>query len=133
MVGSRRGGVILNEHKRCKPEIMAFSNELVYEHVLELIGGKDHNKLFGSNLVAFNIRGLKAAQHYNRAELQACKEQQELFKKEAVRMIGAYGKILSFLDTECFTTGDFLADETVIRVLSGEQRCFGSNTRISES
>lgn len=226
-VGSRRGGVILNEHRRCEPAIMAFSNELVYEHVLELIGENDHNKLFGSNLVAFDIRGLKAAQHYNRAEIQACKEIIQLFVekygeevkqdigiitpfskqasmlqkeirdveigtvhvfqgaekkyilfscvvddaeempglynfiggkcnllnvafsrakkqfifvgniqaakrsrnylKEAVRMIGTYGKIFSFFDTECFTTGDFLADETVIRVLSGKQTCFGSD------
>lgn len=227
MVGSRRGGVILNEHWRCEPAIMAFSNELVYEHVLELIGENDHDKLFGSNLIAFDIRGLKAAQHYNRAEIQACKEIIQLFVekygeevkqdigiitpfskqksmlqaeirdvdigtvhvfqgaekkyilfscvvddaeetpglynfiggkcnlinvafsramkqfifignlqaakrsgnylKEAVRMIETYGKIFSFFDTEYFTTGDFLADETVIRVLSGKQMCFGSD------
>lgn len=233
MVGSRRGGVILNEHRRCEPAIMAFSNELVYEHVLELIGENDHNKLFGSNLVAFDIRGLKAAQHYNRAEIRACKEIIQLFVekygeevkqdigiitpfskqasmlqkeirdveagtvhvfqgaekkyilfsgvvddteetpglynfiggkcnllnvafsrakkqfifvgniqaakhsrnylKEAVRMIGTYGKVFSFFDTEYLTTGNvlsadnFLADETVIRVLSGKQMCFGSD------
>lgn len=227
MVGSRRGGVILNEHRRCEPAIMAFSNELVYEHVLELIGENDHDKLFGSNLIAFDIRGLKAAQHYNLAEIQACKEIIQLFVekygeevkqdigiitpfskqksmlqaeirdveigtvhvfqgaekkyilfscvvddaeetpglynfiggkcnllnvafsrakkqfifignlqaakrsrnylKEAVRMIGTYGKIFSFFDAEYFTTGDFLADETVIRVLSGKQMCFGSD------
>ena len=233
MVGSRRGGVILNEHRRCEPAIMAFSNELVYEHVLELIGENDQNKLFGSNLVAFDIRGLKAAQHYNRAEIQACKEIIQLFVekygeevkrdigiitpfskqasmlqkeirdvetgtvhvfqgaekkyilfscvvddaeetpglynfiggkcnllnvafsrakkqfifvgniqaakrsrnylKEAVRMIGTYGKVFSFFDSEYLTTDDdlsadnFLADETVIRVLSGKQMCFGSD------
>lgn len=225
--GSRRGGVILNEHRRCEPAIMAFSNELVYEHVLELIGENNHNKLFGSNLVAFDIRGLKAAKHYNRAEIQACKEIIQLFVekygedvkqdigiitpfskqasmlqmeirdvesgtvhvfqgaekkyiifscvvddaeetpglynfiggkcnllnvvfsrakkqfifvgnlqaakcsrnylKEAVRIIGTYGKIFSFFDTERFTTGDLLADETVMRVLSGKQMCFGSD------
>lgn len=225
--GSRRGGVILNEHRRCEPAIMAFSNELVYEHVLELIGENDHNKLFGSNLVAFDIRGLKAAQHYNRAEIQACKEIIQLFVekygeevkqdigiitpfskqktmlqmeirdvesgtvhafqgaekkyiifscvvddaeetlglynfiggkcnllnvafsrakkqfifvgnlqaakrsknylKEAVRIIRTYGKIFSFFDAECFNTGDFLADETVMRVLSGKQTCFGAD------
>ena len=227
LVGSRRGGVILNEHRRCEPAIMAFSNELVYEHVLELIGENDHNKLFGSNMVAFDIRGLKAAQHYNRAELQACKEIVQLFVekygeevkqdigiitpfskqasmlkqeirdveigtvhvfqgaekkyilfscvvddaeetpglynfiggkcnllnvafsrakkqfifignlqaakrsrnylKEAVRMIGTYGKIFSFFDTEYVTMGDFFADETIIRVLSGKQMCCGSD------
>ncbi len=226
-VGSRRGGVILNEHRRCEPAIMAFSNELVYEHVLEIIGEDNHNKLFGSNLVAFDIRGLKAAQHYNRAEIQACKEIIRLFVekygeevkqdigiitpfskqasmlrkeiqdvesgtvhvfqgaekkyilfscvvddaektpglynfiggkcnllnvafsrakeqfifvgnlqaaecsgnylKEAVRIIRRDGKIFSFFDTECFTRGDFLADETVMRVLSGKQTCFGSD------
>lgn len=233
MVGNRRGGVILNEHRRCEPAIMAFSNELVYEHVLELIGENDHNKLFGSNLVAFDIRGLKADQHCNQAEIQACKEIIQLFVekygeevkqdigiitpfskqasmlrkeirdvetgtvhvfqgaekkyilfscvvddteetlglykfigekcnllnvafsraekqfifvgniqvakcsrnylKEAVRMIGTYGKVFSFFDTGYLTTDDvlsmdnFIAEETVIRVLSGKQRCFESD------
>ena len=247
VVGSRRGGVILNEHRRCEPAIMAFSNELVYEHVLELIGKDDHNKLFGSNLVAFDIRGLKATQHYNLAEIQACKEIVHLFVekygeevkqdigiitpfskqaamlqkeisgvetgtvhvfqgaekkyilfscvvddaeetpglyhfiggkcnllnvafsrakkqfifvgniqaarrsgnylKEAIGMIGTYGKIFSFFDSEYLTAGNsltvgnsltgggdksltadyFLADETVIRVLSGEQTRSGSD------
>lgn len=227
MAGSRRGGVILNEHRRCEPAIMTFSNELVYEHVLELIGENDSNKLFGSNLVAFDIRGLKTVQHYNRAEIQACKEIVRLFVekygeevkqdigiitpfsqqasmlrkeirdveigtvhvfqgaekkyilfscvvddagktsglynfiggkcnllnvafsrakkqfifvgniqaaklsgnylKEAVRVIGSYGKIFSFFDTRCFSTGDFFEDEAVIRILSGKQTCFGSD------
>ncbi|MBT9775377.1 hypothetical protein GPL15_02490 [Clostridium sp. MCC353] len=79
MAGSRRGGVILNEHRRCEPAIMAFSNELVYGHVLELTGDNNNDKLFGSNLAAFDIRGVKAAQHYNSLEIQACKEIIELF------------------------------------------------------
>ena len=106
-VGSRRGGVILNEHRRCEPAIMAFSNELVYEHVLELIGENDHNKLFGSNLVAFDIRGLKAAQHYNRAEIQACKEIIQLFVekygeevKQDIGIITLFSKQASMLQKE---------------------------------
>ena len=48
-------------------------------------------------------------------------------------MIGTYGKVFSFFDSEYLTTDDdlsadnFLADETVIRVLSGKQMCFGSD------
>lgn len=58
--------------------------------------------------------------------IQAAKRSRN-YLKEAVRMIGTYGKIFSFFDTECFATGDFLADETVIRVLSGKQTRFGAD------
>ena len=99
--------MILNEHRRCEPAIMAFSNELVYEHVLEIIGEDNHNKLFGSNLVAFDIRGLKAAQHYNRAEIQACKEIIRLFVekygeevKQDIGIITPFSKQASMLRKE---------------------------------
>ena len=82
MVGDIRQGVILTEHRRCEPAIMAFSNKYVYNHVLELVGTDDNRKLFGSNLTAFDIRGFKAAQHYNVAEIQACQEIVRIFVRE---------------------------------------------------
>lgn len=82
MVGDIRQGVILTEHRRCEPAIMAFSNKYVYNHVLELVGTDDNRKLFGSNLTAFDIRGFKAAQHYNIAEIQACQEIVRIFVRE---------------------------------------------------
>lgn len=75
-------GVILNEHRRCEPAIMAFSNQYIYHNVLELKGENNQNKLFGANLVAFDIRGQKAAQHYNQAEIDACEELVAKFVKE---------------------------------------------------
>lgn len=79
-IGDRAGGVILNEHRRCEPSIMAFSNEYVYHKVLDLKGKDNHDeRLFGSNLIAFDIRGYKAAQHYNSAEIWACSEIVRLF------------------------------------------------------
>lgn len=77
--GGRTGGVILNQHRRCEPAIMAFSNQYVYNNVLELIGRDNNDKLFGSNLAAFDIRGRKAAEHYNVTELQACREIVRIF------------------------------------------------------
>ncbi len=74
-------GVILNEHRRCEPAIMSFSNQYVYHNVLELIGSDDLDKLFGTNLAVFDIRGFKASQHYNQAEIDACKEIVEQFIK----------------------------------------------------
>lgn len=75
-------GVILNEHRRCEPAIMSFSNQNVYHNVLELIGSDDLDKLFDTNLAAFDIRGRKEIQHYNQAEIGACKEIVEQFIKK---------------------------------------------------
>ena len=72
-VGDHTGGVILNEHRRCEPAIMAFSNRFIYSGVLRLIGKDDPDKLFGSNLIALDIRGFKEKQHCNLAEIDACK------------------------------------------------------------
>lgn len=79
LMGKKKTGVILNEHRRCEPAIMVFSNEFVYNHVLKIIGKNDNDKLFGRNLVAFDIRGIKAREHYNVAEIYACKEIIQLF------------------------------------------------------
>lgn len=81
VVDGKDCGVILNEHRRCEPAIMSFSNQNIYHNVLELIGSNDLDKLFGTNLVAFDIRGVKANQHYNQAEIDACKEIVEQFIK----------------------------------------------------
>jgi len=88
IIGDRAGGVILNEHRRCEPSIMAFSNRHIYHNVLTLIGDDDNDKLFGRNLVAFDVRGFKAKEHYNQAEIDACKqivEQLTVQYGEAVR------------------------------------------------
>lgn len=74
MIGGHCGGVILNEHRRCEPSIMAFSNRHIYSNVLSLIGDNDHDKLYGHNLVAFDVRGFKAKEHYNQTEIDACKQ-----------------------------------------------------------
>ncbi|PDO10700.1 MAG: hypothetical protein BLM47_05690 [Candidatus Reconcilbacillus cellulovorans] len=69
-----RIGVMLTEHRRCERSIMSFSNRYVYEEKLELVKPDRHDKLFGANLVAFDIRGLKdASKHHNHAEVSACK------------------------------------------------------------
>lgn len=74
MRGEKRCGVILDEHRRCERSIMAFSNQYIYHGVLKFTVDDDNNKLFGANLVAFDIRGTKALKHYNQAEIDACKE-----------------------------------------------------------
>jgi len=53
---------------------MEFSNRHIYQNVLKLIEDDDPHKLFNSNLVAFDVRGLKAKEHYNQAEIDACKK-----------------------------------------------------------
>lgn len=74
VIDDRPGGVMLNEHRRCEPSIMAFSNRHIYHNVLTLIGDDNNDKLFGCNLVAFDVRGFKAKEHYNQAEIDACKQ-----------------------------------------------------------
>ena len=82
IIGEQTGGVILNEHRRCEPAIMAFSNSHIYQDVLVLIGKDDDNKLFGNNLVAFDVRGFKSKEHYNQAEIDACKKIVDMLVKQ---------------------------------------------------
>lgn len=81
MVEDKMCGVVLDEHRRCESAIMAFSNQYVYRNVLKLKKENDLKKLFGTNLLAFDIRGFKEIQHYNQAEINACKEIVDVFVK----------------------------------------------------
>jgi len=74
IVGEQAGGVILNEHRRCEQSIMEFSNRHIYQNALRLIEDDDQHKLFNSNLIAFDVRGFKDKEHYNQAEIDACKK-----------------------------------------------------------
>lgn len=78
----QKSGVVLNEHIRCEPAIMSFSRQYIYHSELDIKEKDDHNKLFGKNLLAFDIRGNKASQHYNLAEIDACKNIVDLYVQE---------------------------------------------------
>lgn len=66
--------IVLNEHMRCEPSIMNFSNQYVYDNVLTFMTEDTTvNKLLNKNLLAFDIRGAKSIQHFNQAEVEACK------------------------------------------------------------
>ncbi|MBM7855426.1 superfamily I DNA and/or RNA helicase [Desulfohalotomaculum tongense] len=72
-LNSKYMGIILQEHRRCEPNIMTYSNEHVYANNLIICTKDDHNKPFGSNLVAIDVRGKKYPySHYNQYELDVC-------------------------------------------------------------
>ncbi|NGP61390.1 hypothetical protein FLT15_24475 [Paenibacillus thiaminolyticus] len=74
-MGTKKKGIILNEHRRCEASIMRFSNFHVYNDMLLLTKEDKSDKPFGANLVAFDIRGLKEAySHHNYSEISACKK-----------------------------------------------------------
>jgi len=74
-MGIKKKGIILNEHRRCEASIMRFSNFHVYHDMLVLKKEDNPNKLFGANIVAFDIRGVKEKSlHYNYSEVAACKK-----------------------------------------------------------
>ncbi|MEB9896432.1 AAA domain-containing protein [Bacillus cereus] len=74
-MGMKKKGIILNEHRRCEASIMRFSNFHVYNEMLLLTKKDNSEKLFGANLVAFDIRGLKEVHsHHNFSEISACKK-----------------------------------------------------------
>jgi superfamily I DNA and/or RNA helicase len=74
-MGKKKKGIILNEHRRCESNIMRFSNLYVYNEMLILTKKDNADKLFGANLVAFDIRGLKEAYaHRNFSEISACQK-----------------------------------------------------------
>ncbi|MCH3963312.1 MAG: AAA domain-containing protein [Clostridium sp.] len=77
---NKRTGIILNEHRRCEESIIKFSNKFVYHDKL-IVTNKDNNeKLFGNNLIAFDVRGIKGEQHFNNLEISACKKIVEEYK-----------------------------------------------------
>ncbi|QOS80575.1 hypothetical protein JNUCC31_06635 [Paenibacillus sp. JNUCC31] len=69
----KRKGLILTEHRRCEESIMQFSNQHVYGGILTIVNQDNHNKLFGNNLVAVDVRGLKNIRtHTNMSEVRVC-------------------------------------------------------------
>lgn len=75
-------GIVLNEHRRCEKNIMKFSNDLIYKGLLSVKEDNDYKKLFGSNLIAFDIRGTKEKYHFNKLEISVCKKIIEEYKTE---------------------------------------------------
>ncbi|OAO89122.1 hypothetical protein AXX17_ATUG04230 [Arabidopsis thaliana] len=74
-MGSKKKGIILTEHRRCEANIMRFSNFHVYRDMLVLFKEDESNKLFGANIVAIDIRGVKEkSSHHNYSEIAACKK-----------------------------------------------------------
>ncbi|MFD7524648.1 AAA domain-containing protein [Paenibacillus chitinolyticus] len=70
-----RKGMILTEHRRCEESIMLFSNRYVYGNILSIVNKDNYSKLFGGNLVAIDVRGLKDRKaHINLSEVQMCKK-----------------------------------------------------------
>jgi superfamily I DNA and/or RNA helicase len=89
---NKKTGIILNEHRRCEESIIKFSNKFIYQDKL-IVTNKDNNgKLFGNNLIAFDVRGVKGEQHFNKLEISACKKIVEEYKNsyghEVVKRIG---------------------------------------------
>lgn len=71
---NNKTGIVLNEHRRCEKSIMEFSNKNIYKEKLIVVTPDNNDKLFGSNLIAFDIRGAKGKYHYNKLEINACKK-----------------------------------------------------------
>ncbi|NQX69859.1 hypothetical protein HQN90_27370 [Paenibacillus alba] len=97
-MGNKKKGVILDEHRRCESNIMKFSNFHVYNEMLHLTKADNLDKLFGANLVAFDIRGLKDQYaHRNRSEIRACQRIVEmLVEKYGVDIRNNIGIITPF-------------------------------------
>ena len=70
----KKFGIILEEHRRCENSIVQFSNKYVYSNRLNIVNKDNHNKLFGSNLVAFDVRGIQTVSNVNELEVDICKK-----------------------------------------------------------
>ncbi|MFS0858523.1 AAA domain-containing protein [Paenibacillus taichungensis] len=80
--GTRRG-LILTEHRRCEKSIMQFSNHHVYGGILTIVNQDNHEKLFGKNLVAVDVRGLKNNRtHINMSEVNVCQRLVETYVQQ---------------------------------------------------
>ncbi|MBP1047290.1 hypothetical protein I6N96_13485 [Enterococcus sp. BWM-S5] len=78
-----KNAIVLNEHMRCEKSIMKFSNQYVYDNVLTFMKqDTTEGKLLDKNLLAFDIRGTKSTQHFNQAEIDACKRIVEALVEE---------------------------------------------------
>jgi len=97
-MGLKKKGIILNEHRRCEANIMRFSNLHVYNKMLLLTKDDNQDKLFGANLVAFDVRGLKDAYlHRNFSEITACQKiVQLLIKRYGTEIVNEIGIITPF-------------------------------------
>ncbi|WP_187118719.1 AAA domain-containing protein [Risungbinella massiliensis] len=67
-------GIILEEHRRCEESIAHFSNKYVYNSKLQVVKKDNHQKLFGRNLVAFDVRGPQSNENTNEMEVIICKK-----------------------------------------------------------
>jgi len=78
-----RKGLILTEHRRCEKSIMQFSNRHVYGGILTIVNQDNHDKLFGNNLVAVDVRGLKNIRtHSNMSEVRVCQRLVETYVEQ---------------------------------------------------
>ncbi|WP_407314275.1 AAA domain-containing protein [Desulfosporosinus sp. SB140] len=69
----RREGIILEEHRRCERSIIEYSNRYVYSNKLKVFKNDNHEKLFGKNLIAIDVRGPKnGSRHVNQTEVDFC-------------------------------------------------------------
>ncbi|PFO12692.1 hypothetical protein COJ70_24290 [Priestia megaterium] len=73
-LGEEKLGIILEEHRRCEDSIVEFSNKYVYKGKLDVVNSDNHNKLFGRNLVAFDIRGIQKKDNINELEITTCQK-----------------------------------------------------------
>lgn len=78
----KKTGIILDEHRRCEENIVKFSNKFIYDNQLKIIKENQSDKLFGKNLVYFDVRGQKDNKHINDLEISACKKIVEEYVEE---------------------------------------------------
>ncbi|WP_236415654.1 AAA domain-containing protein [Paenibacillus sp. JJ-223] len=79
----KRKGLILTEHRRCEKSIMEFSNQHVYGGILTIVNQDNHDKLFGNNLVAIDVRGLKNIRtHTNMSEIKVCQRLVDIYVEQ---------------------------------------------------
>ncbi|MNV24536.1 hypothetical protein D3C71_1156040 [compost metagenome] len=77
----KRVGLLLTEHRRCEAGIMSFSNRYVYDNKLSITNPDNHKKLFGRNMLAFDVRGLNRS-NSNETEIQFCRRLIDRYKEE---------------------------------------------------
>lgn len=78
---SQRVGLLLTEHRRCESAIMRFSNHYVYDNKLVISNSDNHDKLFGRNMLAFDVRGINKW-NANETEVQFCRRLIDKYKEE---------------------------------------------------
>lgn len=71
-IGKKKVGIILEEHRRCENNIVQFSNQFVYGGKLNIVKNDNHNKPFGRNLIAFDVRGKHKTDNVNELEAVMC-------------------------------------------------------------